>query len=306
MKGEPLVSVIIPFLDAEDFIEQAIESVLGQTYRNWELFLVDDGSSDKSTNIAKRYAKEHERRLRYLEHDAHRNRGASATRNLGISHSNGEYLAFLDADDLWLPEKLERQVAVLSSEPSAAMLYGASQWWYSWTGNSFDIERDKILPLGVQSNVLVKPPELLILFLEGKATVPCPSNILVRREVMRSVRGFEESIRRLYTDQSFYAKICLEHPVLVSGDCLDRYRQHPNSCYSRGKATGERDSARLFYLEWLENYLSTQGFTDPGVWRALKRKQRRHRYPALYRLATGTQHHINQLSDRLKSFYASK
>jgi glycosyltransferase involved in cell wall biosynthesis len=72
--------------------------------------------------------------VRYLEHEGHQNLGMSASRNLGIRHAQGEYLAILDADDVWLLHILEEQVAVLESHPEAAIVYGSLYWWYSWTG----------------------------------------------------------------------------------------------------------------------------------------------------------------------------
>src|SRR5262245_21147944 len=103
-----LVSVIISFLNAERFIQEAIESVFAQGYEHWELLLVDDGSTDESTAIARRYTAQHPERVRYLEHAGHQNRGLSASRNLGIRHAQGEYIAFLDADDVWLPHRSSR------------------------------------------------------------------------------------------------------------------------------------------------------------------------------------------------------
>src|SRR3712207_5043688 len=133
MSSDPLVSVIIIFLNAERFVEEAVESVFAQTYDNWELLLVDDGSSDASTAIAGRYAEEHPGRVRYLKHPRHQNRGMSASRNLGIGHAKGEYIAFLDADDVWLEYKLQQQVAILGSHPEASMVYGNTLYWHSWT-----------------------------------------------------------------------------------------------------------------------------------------------------------------------------
>jgi glycosyltransferase involved in cell wall biosynthesis len=128
---KPLVSGIIIFLNAERFIQEAIESVFAQAYAAWELLLVDDGSTDGSTAIARRYAAQHPGRVRYLEHPGHRNHGISASRNLGIRNAKGAYIALLDADDVWLPYKLERQVAILDSQPEASMVYGSTQYWYS-------------------------------------------------------------------------------------------------------------------------------------------------------------------------------
>jgi len=123
----PRVSVVTIFLNAKKFIEEAIESVLAQTYKDWELLLVDDGSTDTSTKIARGFAKQHPAKVRYLEHKGHENRGMSESRNLGIRNANGKYIAFLDADDVWRPEKLERQVPILESQPSVAMVYGPNR-----------------------------------------------------------------------------------------------------------------------------------------------------------------------------------
>jgi glycosyltransferase involved in cell wall biosynthesis len=138
MNGKPLVSAITIFLNCEKYIEEAIESVFAQTYDNWELLLVDDGSTDNSTAIALRYAQEYPHKVRYLEHPDHENRGMSATRNLGIRNAKGEYIAFLDADDVWFPQKLEQQVATMHSQPEAEIVFGPTQYWYSWTSNPLD------------------------------------------------------------------------------------------------------------------------------------------------------------------------
>src|ERR687886_2830749 len=87
MSSEPLVSNIVIFLDAGRFIQEAIESVFAQTHDTWELLLVDDGSTDDSTQIALRYAERHPGKVRYLEHPGHQNRAMSASRNLGIERA---------------------------------------------------------------------------------------------------------------------------------------------------------------------------------------------------------------------------
>src|SRR5436305_7508812 len=125
MRSEPFVSAIIIFLNESRFIQEAIDSVLAQHYENWELFLVDDGSSDASTAIALRYAAHHAGRIRYLSHPGHVNRGMSASRNLGLKHATGRYVSFLDADDVWLPQKLVQQMSILESHRDCDMVYGA-------------------------------------------------------------------------------------------------------------------------------------------------------------------------------------
>ena len=89
MSSKTIVSVIIPFLNAEKFIREAIESVLRQSYDNWELLLIDDGSTDGSTEVALMYTERHPGKVRYFEHKDHQNRGTCASRNLGIRHASG-------------------------------------------------------------------------------------------------------------------------------------------------------------------------------------------------------------------------
>ena len=252
---------------------------------SWELMLVDDGSADGSTDIALQYANQYPKKVRYFEHDGHQNRGASASRNLGISHAKGQYIALLDADDVWLPHKLDQQVAILDSQPEAGMLYGNTHYWYSWTGNPEDVQRDFMPKLGIQPNTLVKPPTLLPLFLLGKAAAPCPCSVIVRREIIEDIGGSEDAFRYICTDQVFFAKLCLKTSVFVSDGCWERYRQHPDSCYSIVKRTGQEKSTWLLYLNWLEKYLSDQGIKSSEVWRSLQQALWPYRHPILYRLS---------------------
>jgi glycosyltransferase involved in cell wall biosynthesis len=238
--------------------------------------LVDDGSTDDSTNIALRYAERYREKVHYLEHPGHQNLGMSATRNLGIASAGAEYIAFLDADDVWLPHKLEQQVEIFSSYSEAAVLYGNTQWWHSWTGDAKDIQRDLVPKLVVRSNTLVKPPTLLTLsFPLGKGASPSLSNLMLRREVVDRVGGFEERFRGGYEDQAFLAKVYLKESVFVASEseCWDRYRQRSDSCVAVLERTGQHHSVRLFFLNWLTEYLSEQGLEDPEVWRLLQKKQ---------------------------------
>jgi glycosyltransferase involved in cell wall biosynthesis/SAM-dependent methyltransferase len=265
----PLVSVVAIFLNADGFLEEAIDSVLAQTHTEWELLLVDDGSSDRSSAIARGYAARDPRRVRYLDHPGHKNLGMSASRNLGLQHARGDYLALLDADDVWLPEKLERQVAILQAHPEVALLFGAPLYWFGWTGRAEDRARDYIIDLKLPVDRTYPPPELLLRFLERTAPPPCPSDVLVRREAAVSVGGFEDQFTGMYEDQAFFSKLLLRAPSFASGQTWDRYRQHPDSCYAVAKVTGGREIARQFYLKWFGRYLQEQGMTGGPVWRAV-------------------------------------
>jgi len=266
----PEVSVVVIFLNEERFLEEAAESVLAQTFGGWELLLVDDGSTDSSGAIARRLAESRPDRVRYLEHPGHANRGRSAARNLGIENARGRFLAFLDADDVWFPRKLERQLALLRGQPGAGMLYGSTQLWHSWTGDPLDADRDLVPDLGVAFGVPLEGRAFLSRMLRRQIPSPCTCSMLVRREVALKVGGFEAAFGGMYDDQAFVAKVCLETSLLASGECWDRYRRRPDSCYSVAKATGEDRPARQAFLEWLGGYLGARGIEDRPVLEALR------------------------------------
>jgi glycosyltransferase involved in cell wall biosynthesis len=295
----PLVSVIIIFLDEERFIREAIESVFAQTYENWELLLVDDGSRDASTQIARRYAEQNPGKVRYLEHHGHQNRGMSASRNLGIRNARGEYIGFLDADDVWRPEKLAQQATILKLYPDAAMVCGPVEWWYSWTGKPEDIGRDYVVAVRVQPDTLFKPLQLLSRLL-GNETVTTTSG-LVRREAFETVGGFEENFHGLYEDQAFFAKLCSKAPVYIASQCWYRWRKHPDSCCSLAVSNGQYQSARSIFLSWLQNYLAEQGVTDREVSRVLQREMWQCRHPILNRLRANVRNPREQIKQGLKT-----
>ena len=272
MHDHPVVSVILIFLDAEKYIREAIDSVLVQTYKSWELLLIDDGSTDNSTEIARRYVAQYPGKIIYLEHPTHQNLGMSAARNLGIQNAKGEFIAFLDSDDYWLPNRLESHVKILDAFSEVGMLYGSAKYWYSWTERPEDHERDFVPEIRVRKNTLFHAPELLPLLLDGKVEVPCTCSILVRREIMQEIGGFEDSFRGMYEDQAFYAKICLCTPVLATDDCLAWYRQHSKSNYSTATHSGQTHSLRHRFLKWLESYCHEKRVQDKRVWEVVHRQ----------------------------------
>lgn len=279
----PRVSVVMPFLNLERFIDESIESVLAQTYPRWELLLVDDGSTDRSTEIARRYAEQRPDRISYFDHDGHTNRGASASRNLGVRHARGEYIAFLDADDVWLPHKLEQQVPLLDACPDVGSLYGNTLFWYSWD-DAPDLPDDYLPPLGVKPGTILTPPDLLTACLRGRAAVPCTCSLLVRRSVVEEIGGFEETFHSVFTDQAFYAKLFLAAPVYVADDYWDKYRQHSSSSCSVAEQEGQLQAKRLAYLHWVGDFLTARSYTHGPLWEALQEALWSHRHPYVHRL----------------------
>ncbi len=308
---DPLVSVVIPFLNAERFLRQAVESVLAQTYSSWEIFLVDDGSTDSSVRLARNYADRLAGRIHYLDHPGHKNLGTGASRNLGIGRSRGAYVAFLNSDDVWVPTKLAEQIAIIAARSEIAMVYGPSCWWYSWAesaeiprmdgaglGASVSRPPDEIEDMKLNYETVYDPPEMFVRVLRKDAHAPCPSNTLVRTKALRAVGGFENSFPNLAEDQVLWAKLFLRYPVFVSDKCWTLYRQHADSVMALAREQRKTRSLWLFFLQWLQTYLATQGVTDPRIWHSLQRELRRHKYPGLTRVS-GCAHFVLQSVRRL-------
>lgn len=255
----PQVTIVTNFFNEARFLPDAIASIRAQTLEDWELLLVDDGSTDGSTEIAARAATQDPDRIRYFEHPRHANRGISASRNVGVRHARAQYIALLDGDDVWLPDALERQLAQLKAHGDAGLVYGLTEWWYSWTGDPSDRERDHVPDLGVAEGTVVDGIPFVIGMLQRRLQAPCTCSMVMAKHVADAVGGFEETFTGMCEDLAFVAKAALAAPVLVGRGCCARYRQHAASCYTVAKSTGTAKAARKNFLIWLRKYVEEQG-----------------------------------------------
>lgn len=271
---KPAVSAIIIFKDEERFIPEAIDSVIEQTFDDWELLLVDDGSTDRSTDLAC-LAAAGSPKIHYLEHPGHENRGMSASRNLGLTKATGTYIAFLDADDKWLPEKLERQVADLAKHPDAAMVFGPLLRWRRWTDEPDAENYEHLVGVGWRrfgthpyAGQLVDPPKITRLILKDDYFIP--SGCLIKSSVLDEVGRFENPFRGWFEDAVVMIKISLRYPVFVSPDVLYLYRWHPDSC-TQLLEPDEVAEKRHTYYQWITNHLEEQGEHSLRMKLAVKR-----------------------------------
>jgi glycosyltransferase involved in cell wall biosynthesis len=263
------VSVIMIFFNAERFIDEAIASVFAQTYPHWELLLIDDGSQDGSTAIARRYAASHPGRVRYLEHPGHVNLGRSAARNLGLAAARGDYLAFLDADDMFLPERLARHVTLLERHSELDVVQSRFQLWYSWQQRGPRLDVDHVSPSIEPYQRVIAPPICLSLLLAVPEISPGLNNLTLRREWALRTCGFEDRFDGLFDDTVFFAKMYLRGRIQVIPDVLARYRRHADSCTRRNRGA-THTAARLAFISWLDEHVSAFEGTDPGSLQALK------------------------------------
>jgi glycosyltransferase involved in cell wall biosynthesis len=280
----PHVSIICAFYEAEDFLAEAVESVLSQDHPSFELLLVDDGSTDSSTKIALDFARRFGDKISYLEHEGHRNLGASPSRNAGLRHATGEYVAVIDSDDRWRPRKLSEQLAVFERRPGIGMVCGAVNYWANWSGG-----RDRLVRTGSRSDTIFAPPSTILwMHPLGLADAPCPSDVLLRRDHLEAVGGFEEEFvgpMQMYEDQALFAKIYLAAPVFFSSKVWLDYRLHEGSCVARVERDGIDATLRARYFDWLETYVEAHSPPEKErILAAIRRERRNLRNPLLGRL----------------------
>ena len=252
-RPRPLVTAITPFLDPpEPAFRDAIESVLAQSYRPLEYILVDDGSDPSLAKRLAREFKDNDVRMRWIQHPSATNEGISASRNLGVAEASGVYVAFLDADDVWLAHKIQRQVEIMETHPDVAMVFGQTLFWNDHSVSNQQRRRDFIPVHSDHKPRKYLPPEYFLRIMRGKAVIPSISNFMLRREMLNACGGFEDEFRTHHEDQVVVAKICLENSVYAIDECLVKYRQHDASIC---RQANHRRSvlARRRFLLWLEH-----------------------------------------------------
>jgi len=292
---EPLVSCIIIYFNAEEhgFLGEAIESVLSQSYSNWELLLCNDGSTDNSEVTAQKYAQLYPDRISLHNHSNKANRGMSATRNLGIENSRGKYVAFLDSDDIWLPNKLKEQTEIMETHKEVGMVYGKTLFWFSWSklnpcyfGNKKNKEQEDLLTVtSFEFNKTIEPPKQLIDHIRYPEIYPCTCSMFVRSDVFSKIGAFENTFKDAQEDQVFNSKLFLHYPVYVSSKCWDKYRIHPSSFWRKKKTEGREHETvykgRKKYLDWLYQYLHQENLSNLAISTALAKE--RHKYETFRR-----------------------
>ena len=265
-QATPIVSVIIPFFDGHEWLSECVTSVITQHYTHWEIILVDDGSGEQATAIAKRFAELYPGRIFYVDHPGHENRGVTASRNTGIGNSTGSMIAFLDADDKWLPDKLQHQVSILNKHPEVSMICEASLFWHSWINPSAS---DEIILVGGFEDRIFTPPMLLqLLYPLGTGAAPCPTGIMITKAAFIRSGGFEELFSgeyQLYEDQAFLCKVYLKEIVFISGTANNLYRKREGSLSGSASDLAHYRKVRLFFLNWFENYLSSDSEAAIGI-----------------------------------------
>lgn len=203
--GDILVSVIIPTYNRAQIIIESINSVLNQTYQNFEILVIDDGSTDNTKDIVESI---NDIRIRYIYQE---NSGPSAARNNGIKNANGEWIAFLDSDDIWLPEKLGKQIEVINSSDDRLGIITC--WSYNCYYNNNEFIKEKNISTAKNSMDF-----MLGMLLDKK--VITGTNTFVIKKVCFSDSGYFDETIKCREDWDMWFRISLKYDFYCINECL--------------------------------------------------------------------------------------
>jgi glycosyltransferase involved in cell wall biosynthesis len=246
--GRPLVSVLLPTYNGKAFVAETIQSVLTQTYEPIELVVIDDASTDETLEIVERYAAEASGRIKVDQRGDRR--GPCRRRNDALEAANGSLLAWLDQDDLWLPEKIARQVDVLEANPRVGVVHTAFDAFDSETGETLENWPDP--GVGAEGELLVP------LFVQGNLLASITA--LFRRSALerRGLR-FREKDFSYGDDYYLWLALSLDWRFARIGDTLARYRRHPDNESARLARTNFHARRAALLMEFLRDFPEANG-----------------------------------------------
>jgi len=211
----PRLSVAIASYNHGRFLRENLDSLLGQTFQDFEIVVVDDGSSDGSLDILLEYERRHPHLFRVLTHEGRRNLGMYATLNRAVREGAGAYVAIQGSDDVWLPEKLERQVSLLDADPSVGAVYS----------QAYLIDEDgRYLEQGGSRQIFGSGSEDLLRSLLAHNFVPAMT-LVYRRSLLPDAPLFREDL--LFADWDLNIRLAMRTRLVHMPSPLAKYRRHP-------------------------------------------------------------------------------
>ncbi|MBD3275446.1 MAG: glycosyltransferase [Candidatus Marinimicrobia bacterium] len=208
-----MISVILPVYNAQDYLKESIDSIRNQSYKDFELIIIDDGSTDNSMSIIESYKRE-DTRIRFIRNAV--NRGNYPSRNHGISLARGEFIAVMDSDDIALADRFEIQLRYLQNNKDV-LLIGSQVLMIDPQGNE----------LGVKGDIPIKHDEINEKLLSGKWAIIHPS-VMMRKDAVEKIGGYREKFRSC-ADHDLYLQLSEIGKVANLPDILLKYRQHYSS-----------------------------------------------------------------------------
>lgn len=259
---QPLISIVMVNYNHEDTIGKTMESVLAQTYQNWELIIVDDGSTDESVAIIESYAKKDER-IRYYPQKE--NAQICVVTNIGLSYVKGEYVARLDSDDIWLPQRLEKQMQYLSEHPEVALCFTR----LDIIDEKDEIINDKLPDYYEAYNQRQKSRAQWARYFFFFGNTLIQSALLMRREVVDAIGGFNLAYMQAH-DFDFFTRAVLKYEFGFVEEPLVLYRRAGEQNSASNEVNDRRFlnefmSIRFYFLENMPNELFVEAFQKDFV-----------------------------------------
>ena len=249
------ISVIIPTFNSAAFISDAIESVFSQTYKDFEVIVVDDGSTDNTRSVVEYYVDKYGDRIRYFYKE---NRGAGSARNYGVEHTGGGLIAFLDSDDLWYPEKMERALITLNRHPDCNFVcHSYRVRWDSGQKDEFRVNE--------HYNTLMPEQMFREFFFENRIGT---STVVMKKDLFYKAGGFDESI---WTGQDYdlWVRCARVAKIYFLDEILSEYRRR------KGSITSFVEKKLPCELKIMEKYL---GLFPEGEREQIRRQKLRNIY----------------------------
>lgn len=234
-----LVSIILPTYNRDWIISRAIESVLSQSYTNYELIIIDDGSTDNTLEVIEPYGN----KVKYFYVE---NSGVAAARNKGISLSEGEFIAFIDSDDIWEVDKLEKQVLLFDNNPSYDLCYCGVNYYHN---NA--LERDTLSHYGLIKNgfvfsKLLKKPSI------------ATSSVVIRAKILKNIGTFNENFK-LFEDRDLWLRIALNHRIYFLPNILVKMHRFSDA----NNLTNQESEMKIYYQILLKKLLTSKNLNIP-------------------------------------------
>ncbi|MBW4475837.1 MAG: glycosyltransferase [Tolypothrix brevis GSE-NOS-MK-07-07A] len=244
----PKVSVIIPSYNHEKFVAEAIQSVLNQTYQDFEIVITDDGSADNTVNIIKQFTDPRIRLFCFAK-----NRGAAVAANNCLKESKGEYIAMLSSDDVFVPDKLAKQVSFLEEHPEVSAVFSYAQI-IDENGNDFAQENHFYKQIFIQPN-RNRFEWLNHFFYKGNCL--CHPSALIKKKCYEDVGKYDERFAQL-PDFDFWIRLCMKYEIYIMPEELIKFRIRDNEANASGNRPEARIRHQLEYKQILNNYFSSE------------------------------------------------
>lgn len=248
------ISIITASYNYADFIKEAIQSVLNQTYQNWELIVVDDGSSDNSIEVIKEFCQKDER-IKFFTHPQNVNKGLKKTILLGLENSSGEYVAFLESDDLWTKNHLEEKVKIAKKYPNAKVIFNDVELF----GDEKVIEDyQKYFKLNRKILNKKKYPANLFNGFSFQNLVPTFSCVMVEKEAL--LKGNFETSVQAFLDHWLWAHLAYRNDFYYIDKKLTNWRMHSKSYIEQKQQNNETNFMASILKSFQENGMKKRMF----------------------------------------------